>query len=140
MAADGVLLTLFAINRNLAVALILFALFGAISTGIQINLATFLQRETPVEKRGRVFGWLSPLFGPVTLLSVLAGPVVAGWVGVVVVLAAAGACEVLLGVAGALSAPRPDRLAEGAKAREPGEFANAAEPPDNELNAMTGEA
>jgi len=140
VAADGALLALFAINRNLAVALVLFALFGAISTGIQINLATFLQRETPQEKRGRVFGWLSPLLGPVTLLSVLAGPVAAGWAGVVAVLAAAGGCEVLLGVAGALSAPKPDRLAEGAKAREPGASVNDAEPLDDELNTMTGEA
>jgi len=140
VAADGVLLVLFALNRNLALALALFALFGAISTGIQINLATFLQRETPQEKRGRVFGWLSPLLGPVTMLSVLAGPVVAGWAGVVAVLAAAGACEVLLGVVGALSAPRPDRLTEGAEAREPAVPQGDAEPPDKELGALAEEA
>lgn len=74
VALDGLLLGLFALNRSFAGALVLFALFGAISTGIQINLATFLQRETPPERRGRIFGWLGPLLGPVTLLSVLAGP------------------------------------------------------------------
>jgi len=140
VAVDGGLLALFAVNRNLAVALLLFALFGAISTGIQINLATFLQRETPSEKRGRVFGWLSPLLGPVTLLSVLGGPVVAGWAGVVVVLAAAGACEVLLGVVGALSAPRPDRPAEGAAARGPDGPPVDPEAADGELKTMAGEA
>jgi len=140
VAADGVLLVLFALNRNLVVALLLFALFGAISTGIQINLATFLQRETPPEKRGRVFGWLSPLLGPVTLVSVLVGPVMAGWAGVVAVLAAAGACEVLLGVFGALSAPKPDRLEEGARAQETGAAASACEPLDEELKVLAEEA
>ena len=140
VAADGVLLVLFALNRNLMVALLLFALFGAISTGIQINLATFLQRETPPEKRGRVFGWLSPLLGPITMISVLVGPVVAGWAGVVAVLAAAGACEVLLGVIGALAAPKPDRLEEGARSRETGAQAGACDPPDEELNVLAEEA
>ncbi|MBU0742699.1 MFS transporter [bacterium] len=138
VAIDGALLTLFALNRNLAVALLLFALFGAISTGIQVNLATFLQRETPPEKRGRVFGWLSPLLGPVTLLSVLAGPVVAGWAGVVAVLAVAGACEVLLGVAGALSAPRPDRRSEEAMAGNPAD--GEAGEGEDDLKAMAGRA
>ena len=62
--ADGAFLALFAVNRSVALAAGLFLIFGALSTGIQVNLATFLQRETPPEQRGRVFGWLSPLLGP----------------------------------------------------------------------------
>ena len=140
MAADGALLVLFAVNVNLVAALVLFALFGAISTGIQINLATFLQRETPPEKRGRIFGWLSPLLGPVTLLSVLGGPVLAGWAGVVMVLLAAGAAEMLLGVAGALTAPRPERRGEGAEAGEPETPLERTEKPVDEYDTMVGEA
>ena len=140
VAADGALLVLFAVNTNMAVALVLFALFGAISTGIQINLATFLQRETPQEKRGRIFGWLSPLLGPVTLLSVLVGPAMAGWAGVVTVLLVAGAGEMLLGVCGALSAPRLGRPDEDDMASDPEPPAEYTTRPVGELDAIADEA
>ena len=87
-------------NRSVALAAGLFLIFGALSTGIQVNLATFLQRETPPEQRGRVFGWLSPLLGPVTLLSVLTGPLLAGKFGAAAVLLTAGGVELLVGLAG----------------------------------------
>ncbi len=123
VAVDGLLLAIFALNANLVVALALFALFGAVSTGIQINLATFLQRETPQERRGRVFGWLSPLLGPVTLMSVLCGPFLAAEIGVVAVLLAAGGAELVLGLMGAALAPRPDELEDEAEAGGEGELA-----------------
>ena len=100
VALDGAFLALFAVNRSVALAAGLFLIFGALSTGIQVNLATFLQRETPPEQRGRVFGWLSPLLGPVTLLSVLTGPLLAGKFGAGTVLLAAGGVELLVGLAG----------------------------------------
>lgn len=138
VAIDGVLLAIFALNANLVVALVLFALFGAVSTGIQINLATFLQRETPQERRGRVFGWLSPLLGPVTLLSVLCGPFLAAEVGVVAVLLVAGAGEIVLGIGGAWLAPRSqDDTVEA----PPAEALDVCPEPSSEtLDAMTGEA
>lgn len=119
MAVDGTLLVLFTLNTSLWPALLLFAAFGAVSSGIQINLATFLQRETPAELRGRVFGWLTPLLGPVTLLSVLTGPLLAAAVGVVHVLLAAGLAEVVFGLGGAWRAPLPQQDAAAASAAPP---------------------
>ena len=140
VAADGALLTLFALNRTLPVALVLFALFGAVSTGIQINLATFLQRETPPERRGRVFGWLTPLLGPVALLSVLCGPFLAAEVGVVTVLLAAGAAEVVMGTLGALLSPRPRPREDEAEAAEPIATETVVDNSAERLDAMSSEA
>jgi len=87
LAVDGVLLMLFAVNHNYWLALGLFGCFGAVGTVAQISLATFLQRETPEKQRGRIFGWLGAIIGPLSLISVTAGPLVADAVGVVLVLA-----------------------------------------------------
>lgn len=111
VALDGAFLALFAVNRSVALAVGLFLVFGALSTGIQVNLATFLQRETPPEQRGRVFGWLSPLLGPVTLASVLAGPLLAGRFGAATILLAAGGVELLVGLTGRVVVGRRRDLA-----------------------------
>ncbi len=105
MAVDGLALVLFAVNRSFGAALLLFGLFGALGTIAQINLATFLQRETPEERRGRVFGWLGALLGPLSLLSVFAGPLAADAVGVVAVLALSGLLEIGVGLAGRAALP-----------------------------------
>ena len=141
VALDGLLLGLFALNRSFAGALALFALFGAISTGIQINLATFLQRETPPERRGRIFGWLGPLLGPVTLLSVLAGPTLASLWGAGQVLVVAAIAEVVFGLAGALRAPGSDRPARGDAVDAAPAGASPAEPePRDGPSAMQSRA
>ena len=100
VAIDGLALVLFAVNRSFAGALLLFGLFGALGAAAQINLATFLQNETPEDRRGRVFGWLGPLLGPLSLLSVFCGPLAADALGVVRVLAVSGLFELVLGLAG----------------------------------------
>ena len=106
IALDGAFLLLFAVNRNVPLAAGLFLLFGALSTGVQVNLATFLQRETPPDQRGRIFGWLSPLLGPISLASVLAGPLLASAVGAATVLFGAGCVELAAGVVGRISVSR----------------------------------
>ena len=58
----------------------------------------------------------------------------------VTVLLAAGAIEVLLGVAGALTAPKPERREEGAEAEEPETPPYRTEIPVDECDAMAGEA
>jgi len=103
IALDGALLMLFAVNRNVASAAVLFLLFGALSTGLQVNLATFLQRETPPEQRGRIFGWLSPLLGPISLASVMLGPLLGSAIGASAVLFMAGAAELLVGLLGRIA-------------------------------------
>lgn len=112
VALDGLALVMFAFNRSFAGALVLFGVFGALGTVVQINLATFLQRETPDQWRGRVFGWLGTLLGPLSLLSVCLGPLLADAIGVVSVLAFSGLFELAAGLGGRAALP-----ARGAGAR-----------------------
>lgn len=119
-AIDGVLLLVFAATRHVAVAAILFAAFGAIGTLAQIALATFLQRETPEEARGRTFGWLGTCVGPLSLVSVFLGPLAAGAVGAVAVLALSGAFELIVAVVGGAALRARSRHGPGlALPREP---------------------
>lgn len=106
VAIDGLALLLFAVNQSFPAALALFGLFGAIGTVVQVNLATFLQHETPEERRGRVFGWIVPLLGPLSLASVFLGPMAADAVGVVLVLALSGVLELAAGLLGRALLPR----------------------------------
>lgn len=106
VAIDGLALLLFAVNQSFPAALALFGLFGAIGTVVQVNLATFLQHETPEERRGRVFGWIVPLLGPLSLASVFLGPMAADAVGVVLVLALSGVLELAAGLFGRALLPR----------------------------------
>ena len=143
VAADGLLLALFTWNRSVPVAAVLFAGFGAISAALQVNLATFLQRATPPDVRGRVFGWLTPLLGPVTLLSVLVGPLLAGAAGAGTVLLLAGAGELAAGLGGRfwLSRRPLDRLdAAAARPEEPEIPAAPAAVPAGPPRAMADEA
>jgi len=125
MAVDGLLLVVFALNRQFVWALVLFALFGAIGTVIHISIATFLQREAPKAHRGRVFGWLGTFIGPLSLASVFIGPAAAGLVGVVAVLAVSGLFEMTVGLIGRWRLP-PSMPADSPIAAEP---PPPAEPP-----------
>ncbi len=103
---DGLLLLVFAFNRTFEVALVLFACFGALATLAQIALATFLQDTAPEHSRGRTFGWLGTVIGPLSLAAVFLGPLAASVTGVVAVLAACGVAEVLVGSVGVRGRPR----------------------------------
>jgi MFS family permease len=97
-ALDGILLVVFAFNRSFPAAMGLFACFGALATLAQIALATFLQEVAPEDRRGRTFGWLGTVVGPLSLVAVFLGPLAAQLMGVVAVLACCGLAE--LAVAG----------------------------------------
>ncbi len=99
-AIDGALLLAFSVNRSIWVACGLFACFGALATLAQIALATFLQRVAPDDRRGRTFGWLGTVVGPLSLAAVFLGPLLAEFIGVVAVLAICGAAELLVALAG----------------------------------------
>jgi MFS transporter, DHA3 family, macrolide efflux protein len=105
-ALDGILLVVFALNRSFVAALLLFACFGALATLVQIALATYLQATAPADRRGRVFGWLGTIVGPLSLASVFLGPLAATLAGVVTVLVACGLAEVGMGVVGARGRPQ----------------------------------
>ncbi len=129
LACDGLLLIMFALGRNFVLALVLFALFGAIGTVAQICLATFLQRETPDNVRGRVFGWLGTIMAPLSLISVFLGSLAAEAVGVVLVLALSGLFEMGVGLAGHFRLPSSQATAAGAhpgEAERPREMAGEA--------------
>ena len=98
LIVDGLLLVVFALNRAFPLALILFALFGAVGTVAQISLATFLQQETPESSRGRIFGWLGTMMAPLSLVSVFVGSLAADVVGVVLVLVVSGLFELGVGL------------------------------------------
>jgi MFS family permease len=112
-AIDGALLLVFAATRQVVVAAVLFAAFGAIGTLAQIALATFLQRETPEDARGRTFGWLGTCVGPLSLASVFFGPLAAGAVGVVAVLALSGVFELIVAAVGGAALRRQGRSGPG---------------------------
>ena len=105
-ALDGVLLVVFALNRSLIAAVCIFAGFGALATLVQIALATYLQSAAPQDRRGRTFGWLGTVIGPLSLASVFLGPLVAELAGVVPVLVFCGLAELIVG-AGGLRARAP---------------------------------
>ena len=88
-------------------ALVFIRFGGPPFTDDQINLATFLQRETPKQHRGRIFAWLGTFVAPLSLLSVFCGPLAADAVGVVSVLALSGLLELVVGLLGWASLPKP---------------------------------
>ncbi len=99
-AIDGALLVFFALNRSFGVAMTLFACFGALATLSQIALVTFLQEAAPDDRRGRTFGWLGTVIGPLSLAAVVLGPLAAELVGVVAVLALCGVAELITAAIG----------------------------------------
>jgi predicted MFS family arabinose efflux permease len=106
MMGYGCLLVLFALAQHIVATLVIFCLFGIISTIAQISLASFLQREAPAEHRGKVFGWLGAFIQPLSLASVFIGSLAADAVGVVLVLIFSGSFELLVGVMGLTLLPR----------------------------------
>jgi MFS family permease len=130
MAVDGALLIVFAANRDIVVAALLFAAFGTIAAMGQVAIATFLQQETPERFRGRVFGWLGTWIGPLSLASVFVGPLAAGVLGAATILAISGAFELLVGFVGRarLPAPAPPWEAPVAPSGPPAAAGTDAEP------------
>ena len=90
---DGLVLILFALNRNYPVAVGIFVLFGTIAATAQIIIMSLLQAHIPEEKRGRVFANLTPILGPLSIISIGLGTFLADLIGVVAVLAYSGAAE-----------------------------------------------
>jgi MFS family permease len=100
--ADGLLLTLFAINRNFPLGVAIFALFGTVGSTVHIILLSIFQTHVPDEKRGRVFANLTPILGPLSIVSIGVGTFLADMLGVVYVLIASGIAEFASGIYGTL--------------------------------------
>jgi MFS family permease len=109
---DGLVLIVFAFNRNYPVAVGIFVLFGTIAATAQIIIMSLLQAHIPDEKRGRVFANLTPILGPLSIISIGVGTFLADVIGVVVVLALSGAAECASAVAAPLMPGYRRRLRE----------------------------
>ncbi|NIM19348.1 MAG: MFS transporter [Candidatus Latescibacteria bacterium] len=100
--AEGLLLALFALNRNYAFGVAIFVCFGTLGSTLQIILMSLFQTHVPEEKRGRVFANLAPVLGPLSIISIGIGTSLADIVGVMYVLLVSGIAEFLCGVYGSL--------------------------------------
>lgn len=98
-AVDGAALIGFALSTTMAPAMALFGFFGLVAGLLQVRVTSLFQTRVPEEYRGRAFGWLGPIFGPLSVASLALGTWLADRVGVVEVIAGSGALEIL--VAGA---------------------------------------
>ena len=100
--AEGILLVVFALNRNYSLGLVIFVLFGTLGAALHIILMSLFQTHIPEEKRGRVFANLTPILGPLSIVSIGLGTFIADIVGVTYVLVVSGGMECLGGVYGVL--------------------------------------
>jgi len=95
LAFDGAVVVVFAFSDNLWMALSSFALLGIIGSVNNIVQETLIQRMVPEHLRGRVYGAIAPITGPMSLLSIAIGTTAAGWIGVQNVLLLAGLLEIV---------------------------------------------
>lgn len=103
LAFDGLAVLVFSQASTMLVALICFALFGLIMSVTNIVQDTIIQTIVPANMRGRVYGALAPITGPITILSMGAGTSLAAVIGTrtmfliagVMEIGAAGVCRVL---------------------------------------------
>jgi len=99
---EGLLLVLFALNRIYPLSVAIFLLFGTIGSTLQIVLMSLFQTHIPEDKRGRVFANLTPVLGPLSIVSIGLGTFLADVVGVARVLLISGGMEFAAGVYGAI--------------------------------------
>lgn len=70
---DSVFFTMFLVNRNFPVSIIIFAFLGCIGTAHMIILNTVIQNTASDEHRGKVFSTFAMLRSPVSIFSILIG-------------------------------------------------------------------
>ena len=94
LAFDGLAVLVFSQCSTMLVALICFALFGLIMSVTNIVQDTIIQTIVPANMRGRVYGALAPITGPITILSMGAGTSLASVVGTRTMFLVAGLMEI----------------------------------------------
>jgi DHA3 family macrolide efflux protein-like MFS transporter len=99
---EGLLLIMFALNRVYPLSVAIFLLFGTLGSALQIVLMSLFQTHIPEDKRGRVFANLTPILGPLSIVSIGLGTFLADAVGVALVLLISGGLEFAGGVYGAI--------------------------------------
>lgn len=95
---DGLALVGFALARQLVPALVLVACFGLLAGVLEIHVVSLFQLRVPEAARGRAFGWLGPIFGPLSVGSIGLGTLLAQHAGVVPVLLGSGVMEAAIAV------------------------------------------
>ncbi len=99
---EGLLLVVFALNRNYLVGVAIFVFFGTLGAALHIIIMSLFQTQVPEAKRGRIFANLTPILGPLSVASIGMGTFLADLVGVTYVLLVSGIMECLGGVYGAV--------------------------------------
>lgn len=91
---DGCFVCIFSLSRTFALALCCFALFGLLNSITSIAQDTIIQTIVPENLRGRVYGALGPITGPINLISMGAGTSLANVIGTRAVFFIAGLIEI----------------------------------------------
>ena len=94
LAFDGLAVIVFSQCSTMQVAVSCFAAFGIIMSVTNIVQDTIIQTVVPEYLRGRVYGALAPITGPITILSMGAGTSLAAVVGTRTMFLAAGLMEI----------------------------------------------
>ncbi|GBF12597.1 MAG: MFS transporter [Tepidibacillus sp.] len=97
---DGVMVVWFSWTDQLPIALFIWAFFGIIGAVSSVVIETLIQHQVPEDLRGRVYGVMGPLTGPISLLSIGGGTTLSQWFGPRLVFMSAGLGEILLGIFG----------------------------------------
>lgn len=95
---DGVFFAAFLVNRYLPLSYVLFAGLGAIGSASGIILRTIIQEEVDDKNRGKVFGLMWTVLGPVSIFSISLGTAGAAAITAVNVLLVSAASELLIAV------------------------------------------
>ncbi|MGC5327937.1 MFS transporter [Brevibacillus sp. SYSU BS000544] len=97
---DGLLVIVFAFSTNLMLDLVLWVIFGVTATMNTIITDTIIQQTVETDMRGRVYGLLSTVNEPVSLLSTGVGTSMAGIIGAKFVFASVGLLETVVAIIG----------------------------------------
>lgn len=95
---DGVIFAAFLVNRYLPLSYVLFAGLGAIGAASGIILRTIIQEEVDDKNRGKVFGLMWTVLGPISIFSISIGTAGAAVITAVNVLLISAVSELLIAV------------------------------------------
>lgn len=94
---DGITLALFSINSSFPFSLILFGILGIVGAFMGSLLRTVIQKQTPEDMIGRVYGFISTVVEPLGVLSILVGGILANYIEVKYIFLICAASEIFTG-------------------------------------------
>ncbi|MDF2673949.1 MAG: arabinose efflux permease family protein, partial [Clostridiales bacterium] len=73
LLCDGIVVSLFALNRSFPVSLVLYGVLGIIGAFMGTLLVTVIQKHTPENILGRVSGFINTIAEPLSVISIIIG-------------------------------------------------------------------